>query len=417
MNILVTEDYSCKLTDFGCAKLLTFDRQIFNTVNSGTPLWMAPEVKRGQYSFPADIYSLGLVLFELFEKKLPFFDQVRQIVVLPNSFQSASVVMPCLNQVPEKRPLASRVVGVLDKMIRNIVESVRNLLPEMEQVKLRAEALGGADSSVTDGLDAELKQLYRHLLSKPPAEVDALINRAFQINENPRSNAAPPYVPGPVQQPVIPSNPGYRGPPPPGYHVPSAYTPPVFVGTPSYNGSMYYNQPAYNAAPPPYPAGGTHAPPPYKASSDMELDMYLDNLTVSELHQILQRNNVEASFFGSKTDLISKIKTLPPQVLDQFRPQRAPQYHAPSRNLAQTAPTSMPPERAKNLFNLYADGQDHISKPVMMMILESDEFLSKMERSALRDTAEVLFDNNDHHSGKVTQQVFIQIYENLVGMC
>ena len=53
----------------------------------------------------------------------------------------------------------------------------------------------------------------------------------------------------------------------------------------------------------------------------------------------------------------------------------------------------------------------------MMMILESDEFLSKMERSALRDTAEVLFDNNDHHSGKVTQQVFIQIYENLVGMC
>ena len=46
--------------------------------------------------------------------------------------------MPCLNQVPEKRPLASRVVGVLDKMIRNIVESVRNLLPEMEQVKLRA---------------------------------------------------------------------------------------------------------------------------------------------------------------------------------------------------------------------------------------------------------------------------------------
>jgi serine/threonine protein kinase len=48
---------------------------------------MAPEVKRGQYSLPADIYSLGLVLYEIFERKLPLYDQARQTVVLPKSFQ------------------------------------------------------------------------------------------------------------------------------------------------------------------------------------------------------------------------------------------------------------------------------------------------------------------------------------------
>jgi serine/threonine protein kinase len=55
MNILVTEDYSCKLTDFGTAKLAAA-QQVMMTVNAGTPLWMAPEVRIGQYSFPADIF-------------------------------------------------------------------------------------------------------------------------------------------------------------------------------------------------------------------------------------------------------------------------------------------------------------------------------------------------------------------------
>lgn len=41
---------------------------------------MAPEVKRGTYNLPADVYSLGLVLYEIFEGKLPAFDQIRQTV-------------------------------------------------------------------------------------------------------------------------------------------------------------------------------------------------------------------------------------------------------------------------------------------------------------------------------------------------
>eukprot|EP01124_Arcella_intermedia_P036813 TRINITY_DN9717_c0_g2_i1.p1 TRINITY_DN9717_c0_g2~~TRINITY_DN9717_c0_g2_i1.p1 ORF type:complete len:824 (-),score=168.04 TRINITY_DN9717_c0_g2_i1:843-3314(-) len=57
LNILLTEDFSCKLTDFGCAKLIS-DKQAVNTINSGTPLWMAPEVKSGhKYGLEADIYS------------------------------------------------------------------------------------------------------------------------------------------------------------------------------------------------------------------------------------------------------------------------------------------------------------------------------------------------------------------------
>jgi serine/threonine protein kinase len=51
----VTDDYSCKLADFGTAKLSDAN-SMMNTMNAGTPLWMAPEVKRGAYDKSADIY-------------------------------------------------------------------------------------------------------------------------------------------------------------------------------------------------------------------------------------------------------------------------------------------------------------------------------------------------------------------------
>jgi hypothetical protein len=38
------------------------------------------------FSFPADVFSLGLVFFEIFEKKLPGYDPIRLSVILPPQF-------------------------------------------------------------------------------------------------------------------------------------------------------------------------------------------------------------------------------------------------------------------------------------------------------------------------------------------
>lgn len=195
MNILCTEDYVCKLTDFGCAKLIN-DRSLFNTANSGTPLWMAPEVRAGQYDYSADVYSLGLVLYELFENKLPFYDQLRQCVVLPKQFQSASVVLPCVAAKPSSRPTAAQVVKVLDMMIRNVVGKVRKHLPPEEEYLLFSgpaaqSAAGSSDTDIPEDFDTELKRLYTHLLTKNPAVVDQLISRVFNQPSSPTSSPAP----------------------------------------------------------------------------------------------------------------------------------------------------------------------------------------------------------------------------------
>ncbi|XP_021766676.1 mitogen-activated protein kinase kinase kinase 18-like [Chenopodium quinoa] len=66
-NILVTND-GVKIGDFGCCKQVD-DMAGFNlsvTEISGTPMYMAPEVARGEHqSYPADVWALGCTVFEM----------------------------------------------------------------------------------------------------------------------------------------------------------------------------------------------------------------------------------------------------------------------------------------------------------------------------------------------------------------
>ena len=60
-----------RIGDFGLACLIENDEQIVS--QAGTPAYMAPEVAAGDhYSFAADIWSLGVILYALLSSKLPY---------------------------------------------------------------------------------------------------------------------------------------------------------------------------------------------------------------------------------------------------------------------------------------------------------------------------------------------------------
>lgn len=68
-NIFVSKDGTYKLGDFGVSKRIN-DSTLANTLK-GTPNYIAPEIYMGesQYDKSVDIYSLGIVLYYLFNKK------------------------------------------------------------------------------------------------------------------------------------------------------------------------------------------------------------------------------------------------------------------------------------------------------------------------------------------------------------
>ncbi len=72
-NIMIDEDGQAKILDFGLARLLRTDEDLKKQELSGTPAYMSPEQVRGEpVDGRSDLYSLGVLMYEMLTGALPF---------------------------------------------------------------------------------------------------------------------------------------------------------------------------------------------------------------------------------------------------------------------------------------------------------------------------------------------------------
>lgn len=70
-NVLVTENQDIKIADFGTSRFLEVAARASTII--GSPPYMAPEQFQGRAVFASDVYSVGVIMYEMMTGKLPYF--------------------------------------------------------------------------------------------------------------------------------------------------------------------------------------------------------------------------------------------------------------------------------------------------------------------------------------------------------
>lgn len=125
-NILFDNEGRVKIADFGFVTALTIETSARNSVK-GSPYWMAPEmIGRKAYEMQVDIWSLGIVAFEIAQGRPPYFYQKLDLVSLllniknnppptlkkPEKWSNEFIHLleKLLKKDPKRRPLAKQIL-------------------------------------------------------------------------------------------------------------------------------------------------------------------------------------------------------------------------------------------------------------------------------------------------------------------
>jgi NIMA (never in mitosis gene a)-related kinase len=124
-NIFLTKSGYVKLGDFGIAKCLNYTLDKAKTI-VGTPYYLSPEIIHNKpYSFKSDIWSLGVLLYEMCALKMPFDAQNLPLLSLKIIKCSFNPLPP--NFSKDLRNLVNHMLSIDTHKRPNINEVLSNL--------------------------------------------------------------------------------------------------------------------------------------------------------------------------------------------------------------------------------------------------------------------------------------------------
>ncbi|HJW91265.1 MAG TPA: protein kinase, partial [Anaerolineales bacterium] len=142
-NVLITADGQVKLMDFGLARSVAATRLTVEGIIIGTMYYLAPEQALGQeVDGRADLYALGVMLYELTTGRLPFTSDDPLSVI--SQHLNAPVVPPRAYNENIPRSLDALIVRLMSKRAEDRPASAQDVLLMLEHLGSVVEETGEA---------------------------------------------------------------------------------------------------------------------------------------------------------------------------------------------------------------------------------------------------------------------------------
>lgn len=157
-NILISLDRTAKVTDFGIAQATTASTiTLTNGISFGSIHYSSPEQARGAImSEKSDIYSLGIVMYEMVTGRVPF-DSDTSVAIAIKHLQEFPPLPSLINKtVPHG--LDQIIMKCLQKSPDNRYENARQLVDELDALSVNPNGVFGVVTELPD-LDGQATAL------------------------------------------------------------------------------------------------------------------------------------------------------------------------------------------------------------------------------------------------------------------